>query len=160
MLKLPLSPAQLQQLGEHSKAGREHWKNGCLQAAEACFLAAWDVIPQPQYSHDHAQSLSRGMVEFFKSTGQYEKAKHWLGIMRRAYETTPCAASADYVDFIAATVYLDAGDTGSAYEIFNRQYNAHGKRPFMGEDRKYLAFYLKHRSSIENGTLPVPTRHR
>lgn len=162
MLKQSLPAAQLQQLGEYCKAGREYWKSGRIQEAETCFLSAWEVIPDPKCSHDYAQSLSRGMVDFLKETGQFDKAIQWLDVMHEAYATDICETSFDYVDFIAGTVYLDAGDVASAYATFKRHYDAHGKRPFMGEDKKYLAFYLEHRDTrIGSGNMPplIPTKN-
>ncbi|VVN92690.1 hypothetical protein [Pseudomonas fluorescens] len=133
-----LTPEQIEKIGNLSKEGREYWKKNQLNEAESSFLRAWEIIPHPKSSLDYSQSLARGLVSFFKETKQYEKAKVWLAVMRDLYLPQP----SDYVEFIAATVHFDAGETSIAYQFFDQQFKKYGKRPFIDEDKKYLNFYL------------------
>ena len=140
-MKQQLPEEALQNLNVSSKAGREAWKNGDTKGAEHFFLEAWAAIPEPKNEYDYTQSLSRGFVAFYLDTKQFEKAKEWLNLMRIAYghETVP----SEYVDFIAATVYFEAGEFDSAFRIFDAQFKKYKGRPFQGEDKKYLDFYKK-----------------
>jgi hypothetical protein len=45
------------------------------------------------------------------------------------------------VEFLAATVYYEAGMLDSAFAIFDSLYKKFNQRPFQGEDKKYLQFY-------------------
>ncbi|MCF5685747.1 hypothetical protein [Pseudomonas sp. PA-1-3F] len=133
-----LTPEQIEKISNLSKEGREYWKKNQLSEAESCFLRAWGIMQSPTLTLDYSQSIARGLVAFFKETKQYEKAISWLAVMHDLYTPKP----SDYVEFIAATVYFDAGKTSAAYEIFDKQYKKYGKRPFTDEDKKYLNFYL------------------
>ncbi len=120
----------------HGKAGRDAWNKGDLEQAEKEFMACWQAIPEPRLDYDYAQILSGGMVKFFRNTNQLDKAKHWLQVMRKAYGP---GTDLD-VEFYAATVHYEAGELDKAYDLFRPQYEAYGKRPFEGEDKKYLEF--------------------
>ncbi|MCF5694880.1 hypothetical protein GIV23_27375 [Pseudomonas sp. PA-1-2A] len=138
MMEPTLTPEQIEKISNLSKEGREYWKKNQLSEAESCFLRAWGIMQSPTLTLDYSQSIARGLVAFFKETKQYEKAISWLTVMHDLYTPKP----SDYVEFIAATVYFDAGKTSAAYEIFDKQYKKYGKRPFTDEDKKYLNFYL------------------
>ena len=112
------------------------------------FLAAWRQLPEPKIEHDYAQSLSGGLVTFYRDTKQFEKAKEWLTVMRGAYGPGPDI----YVEFLAATVYYDAGMLDDAFAIFDSAYKKFKQRPFQGEDRKYLQFY---KERAEEEMLPL-----
>jgi tetratricopeptide (TPR) repeat protein len=126
-------------LSEKGASGRQAWKRGDVQEAETKFLEAWDALPEPRSEYDYAQTLSRGLVTFFRDTRQYDKAKEWLSTMREAYGPGPD----DFVEFTAATVYFDSGMLDDAFAIFDTQYQKFKQRPFQGEDKKYLEFYKK-----------------
>jgi tetratricopeptide (TPR) repeat protein len=136
-MAIALSDVAVSAIYEHGRKGREAWQRGELAEAESHFLAAWDVIPEPKVEHDYTQSLSRGLVTFYKDTGQFDKATKWLEVARRAYGPEPDLS----VEFLAATVFYDAGDLDAAFAIFDHQYKKFGKRPFEGSDKKYLDFY-------------------
>ncbi|HBP6102121.1 hypothetical protein HMPREF2719_21520 [Pseudomonas aeruginosa] len=44
------------------------------------------------------------------------------------------------VQFLAATVHFEAEEFELAYALFKGLYDSFGKRPFEGEDKKYLEF--------------------
>jgi tetratricopeptide (TPR) repeat protein len=132
------------QLDENASLGREAWKKGDVRSAEKYFLSAWQCIPEPKVEYDYAQSLSGGIVEFYRETGQYQKAKHWIEIMRSAYKFPEASEhSNDYVDFFAATVFYETGEFEVAFSIFDKQFKKYKARPFQGEDKKYLEFYME-----------------
>ena len=110
---------------------------GDIQKAEDRFLDAWRLLPEPKIEYDYAQSLSRGLVIFYRDTKQFEKAEEWLGVVRDAYGPGPDVD----VEFLAATVYYDAGMLDDAFAIFDTAYKKFRQRLFQGEDRKYLQFY-------------------
>ncbi|HEN8799746.1 TPA: hypothetical protein U8251_002323 [Pseudomonas putida] len=131
----PGAEAKIQNLG---KKGREAWSGGNIEEAEKIFLECWATIPEPKFDYDYSQILSGGLVKFFRDTRQIEKAKHWIGIMRNAYDSNTDLE----VEFLAATVYYEANELNKARKIFESQYKKYGKRPFEGKDRKYLQFTI------------------
>lgn len=149
-MKKPVPPEIVANMSAQGKAGREAWQRGDIQKAEDKFLAVWRLLPEPKIEYDYAQSLSCGLVTFYRDTKQFEKAKEWLTVMRDAYGAGPD----DSVEFLDATVYYDAGMLDDAFAIFDTAYKKFKQRPFQGEDRKYLQFY-KERAG-EEMTLPLP----
>jgi tetratricopeptide (TPR) repeat protein len=136
-MKKPVSQEIVANISAQSKAGREAWQRGDTQKAEDRFLDAWRQLPEPKIEYDYAQSLSRGLVTFYRDTKEFEKAKEWLTVMRDAYGPGPDTS----VEFLAATVYYDAGMLDDAFAIFDTAYKEFKQRPFQGEDGKYLQFY-------------------
>jgi hypothetical protein len=86
--------------------------------------------------------LSRGLVEFYRQTNQYDKAKTWLETVRDVYDVEHNAASGASVTFLAGAVHFDAGNLETARVLFERLYKEYGRRPFDGSDPKYLQFTL------------------
>ena len=129
----------LLQLKQHAAKGREAMKSGDRAAAEAAFLAAWACLPEPRTEYDHAQSLSRGLVAFYRDGGNVDRARHWYGVMRQAFGPQADPSS----DFIGATVDFAAGDLDQAFRAFDALYKRFKARPFEGHDKKYLDFYKK-----------------
>jgi tetratricopeptide (TPR) repeat protein len=138
-MKKPVPHEIVANISAQGKAGREAWQRGDIQKAEDMFLAAWRQLPEPKIEYDYAQSLSGGLVTFYRDTKQFEKAKEWLTVMRGAYGPGPDI----YVEFLAATVYYDAGMLDDAFAIFDSAYKKFKQRPFQGEDKKYLQFYME-----------------
>jgi len=122
---------------EKGTLGREAWKSGRISEAENYFLEGWNVLPEPRTNFDFAQSLSRGMVTFYRDTSQFEKAFKWLDVMRESYGPAPN----DSVEFLAATVHFETGNRDEAFRIFDDQVKRFKFRPFQGKDPKYLNFY-------------------
>lgn len=123
------------------KAG-EARRAGDFAGREKYALLAWDQLPTPKLGWNYYSNiLPRNNTEFFRDTQQFEKALEWLEITRQSYKSTPENPDSD-VEFIAATVYFEMGDTDRAFEIFDWQFKIWKKRPFEGKDRKYLDFYL------------------
>ncbi|NWL77113.1 hypothetical protein DM872_09635 [Pseudomonas taiwanensis] len=50
------------------------------------------------------------------------------------------AASDPSVQLLAGTVHFDAEEFELAYALFKSLYDSFGKRPFQGEEKKYLEF--------------------
>jgi hypothetical protein len=119
-------------------AGRACWKSGDLAGAEARFLEAWDLIPEPKVEWDYSQSLSSGFVTFYRDTGQPAKALPWIDTVAAIYDASP--ASETHVAMFRGTVLFEMGDLDGALEAFRPQFEKHGKRPFAGEDPKFLKF--------------------
>ncbi|MEF7614135.1 hypothetical protein V4F39_09470 [Aquincola sp. MAHUQ-54] len=143
MAAKPLPPEIAEAFQAHTLRARTAWKAGDIAAAEADYLAAWALLPEPKLAYDRAQSMTGGLVKFFRDTHQPAKARPWLERMREAYGP---ADGTGHVEFMAATVDHEAGDLDAAYRGFHAQYQRFKKRPFEGEDPKYLAFYLKRAS--------------
>ena len=123
----------------HGKKGREALERGDIGAAEADFIAAWNQLPEPKAQYDLSQSLSVGIISFYRDTKQFDKAKRWFDTLRAAYGP----GVNDYAEFLIGTVYFDAGDVDRAFEIFHDQYKRLKQAPFAGEDKRYLQFYKK-----------------
>jgi len=124
---------------EKSTLGRDAWKSARVSEAEGYFLEAWNALPQPRTSYDYAQSISRGLVTFYRDTQQFPKAFQWLDVMREAYGPEPN----DSVEFIGATVHFETGNLDEAFRIFDDLAKRLKLRPFQGKDPKYLDFYKK-----------------
>jgi hypothetical protein len=135
----PLLPAVHSAMSQAAAQGREAWKRGDIGAAERRFLEAWSALPEPKSEQDYAQSLARGLVNFYRDTGQFEKARQWLGTMRELYLPGPNPS----LDFLAGTVAFESGDLDSALRLFRQVYLEFGERPFAGSDPKYLDFYRR-----------------
>jgi tetratricopeptide (TPR) repeat protein len=132
-----LPPENKAAMSASAAKGRLAWKEGDLAAAEASFLDAWQAIPEPRAEYDYAQSLARGLVDFYRDTKQYEKASSWLPTVREVYG----GGYNPSVEFLAARVAFEAGDTDEAFRIFDELYKQYKARPFEGYDSKYLKFY-------------------
>lgn len=150
-MKKPVPHQIVADIYAQGKAGREAWQRGDIQTAEDKFLGAWRQLPEPKIEYDYAQSLSRGLVTFYRDTKQFEKAKEWLTVMRDAYGPGPN----DSVEFLAATVYYDAGLLDDAFAIFDTAYKQFKQRPFQGEDSKYLRFYKERAGEEMTLFLPI-----
>jgi hypothetical protein len=139
----PVPKEVVEAIYEHGRLGREAWQRGALADAEREFLTAWDCLPEPRLDHDYAQSMSRGLVVFYRDTAQVGKAKWWLEVMRGTYGAEPN----DSVEFLAGTVHHEAGEFEQAFALFDGVFRRFGQRPFEGKDKKYLAFYKKRASA-------------
>src|SRR5690606_7327153 len=140
---IPLTPQITEKLYEHGGLGREALQAGDVKAAEAHFLAAWHCIPEPRLQHDCAGSMTVALTEFYRDNGPIEKAIPWLALAREAYgpEANP------HTEFLAATVYYEAGELDEAFALFDGLYKQYKRRPFEGEKPEYLSFYLDRASA-------------
>src|SRR3546814_19384882 len=93
-------------------------------------------MPVPKLAYDHAQSMTAGLVTFYRDIGQVQKAKDWLPLARQAYGPEPDS----YIAFLAATVHFEAGELDQAFALFDELFTASQSRPFHGEKPAYLAF--------------------
>jgi tetratricopeptide (TPR) repeat protein len=126
-------------INEQGRLGREALKQGDAARAEEHFLAAWDLVPEPRTSYDYGQVLSRGLVNFYRDTGQFEKAKRWVAVVRDAYGSQHDPS----VEFLAGTVHYDAGELDEAFDRFDEIFKEFGQRPFQGARPDYLKFYKR-----------------
>ena len=117
--------------------GRQAWARGDIAGAEAAFLAAWSHVLQPPVLHPYAQSLASGLVAFYLDTHQLDKAEQWIDRMVEVYGAQPERCEAD---FLRARVAFERGDFPSALHAFQALLSRYGRRPFDGEDPKYLRF--------------------
>ncbi len=138
-MKKKLSGQQVSLIQSKSSEARQAWLKGNLGDAERLIMEAWKVLPLPPTDYDYAQILSRGIVTFFRDTKQFDKAIEWLDIIREAYS----GGSNDSVNFLAGTVYFEAGDFDKAFSVFDALFKKFKQRPFQGEKPEYLAFYQK-----------------
>lgn len=123
----------LRQAGEAERAGD-------LRRSEDAFLQAWAALPEPKLGWNfYSNIIPRDNLLFYRDTRQFEKAEKWLAITRESYGP----GRNEVIEFLAATLWYAMGDFDRAYEEFARQYQAGKKRPFQGEDKKYLDFYLE-----------------
>jgi hypothetical protein len=127
-------------------AGRAAREAGDLGTAEAHFLNAWEALPEPKYDYDYAQSLSRGLVEFFRDTDQVEKAREWMQHTKQAYApfSKACVTS---LTFLEATVDFQGGALEECFSKFDTLYQEFGKRPFQGADDKYWKFFIERKDA-------------
>ena len=122
-----------------ASAGRALWANGDVAGAEAKFMEAWHLIPEPKTDWDQSQSVSSGFVTFFQETGQLDKALEWIDVVEGIYGTESEAALTHVAMFRGAVLH-DRGDLEAAFRAFEPQFRKWGKRPFADLDKRYLAF--------------------
>jgi tetratricopeptide (TPR) repeat protein len=141
-LKLPkeIESAMIELTGQ----GRAAWAQGDVRAAEEAFIKAWDVLPEPKFDYDYAQSMASGLVTFFRDTRQFEKAENWLELTKPSY-----GADNPAMLWAGATLSYEAGKLDEAFGLFDRLHKAFGERPFQGYDQKYLKFF-RERARMRN----------
>lgn len=121
------------------KAG-EAKRAGDLQRSEEARLAAWRVLPEPKLGWEfYSNIMPRNNLIFYRDARQFDKAQQWLAITRESYGP----GRNEVIEFFAATLWFEMGDLDRAYGEFARQFQAGRTRPFQGQDKKYLDFYLK-----------------
>lgn len=127
---------------EFCRKGREALASQNLERAELEFLNAWNLIPEPKHRHENSQTLSAGLVKFFRDSGQFAKAKKWLVEMEMAY-----GQGNHYVELLKGSVFFEAGELDEAFNVLDPLYQKFGKRPFTGSDRKYYDFIADRRKN-------------
>jgi hypothetical protein len=130
-------------IDQKSAAAGEAWQAGDLAQAETLLLKAWDEVGAETDGTDLHQQLSGNIVLFFQKTEQFDKAYAWLETMRGYYDEG--GKPNPHTDLIRATLDYDSGDHDRAFDGFAALYKKFGKRPFAGEDPKYLGFYESRR---------------
>lgn len=141
--KLPDLPKEVQNSIDNllRKAG-EARRAGNAQEEERLALEAWDTLPEPKLGWNYYSNIMPfDNVGFFRDVREFDKALRWLDVTRQSYGSTPDSPDSA-IEFLAATVYFEMGDLDKAFEIFDWQFKNWNKRPFEGENRKYLDFYL------------------
>ena len=125
---------------EFCRKGREALSCGDLVQAEQEFLNAWNIIPEPKHLHENGQTLSAGLVKFFRDSKQFDKAKKWLVDMELAY-----GQGNVYVELLKGSVLFESGALQEAFIVLEPLYKNYGKRPFTGSDKKYYDFVVRER---------------
>ena len=119
------------------------WQKGDSSIAEASFLKAWDLIPDPKFEYDlYPQALSRRIAVFYRDSKQDSKALEWLDIVKQAYSPLNDASLAT-ITFLEATVDFDAGRLDQAFSKFESLYKEYGKRPFEGAEKRFCDFFFQ-----------------
>ena len=136
-MKKELSSEQLFVLRSVSSQAREAWLAGRVEEAEIFLMKAWAIFPEQPKEYDYAQSISRGIVIFYRDTKQFSKAIEWLEVMRDTY-ASPQEPS---VEFLSGRVQYLAGDSDKAFSIYDSLFQKFKKRSFEGEKPEYWAFY-------------------
>jgi tetratricopeptide (TPR) repeat protein len=109
------------------------------ERSEKLALQAWALLPEPKLGWEfYSNVLPRDNLLFYRDTKNFDKALRWLEVTREAYGPD----RDDTIEFYAATLWFEMGEFDKAFEEFDRQYKAFRTRPFQGEDKKYLEFYL------------------
>jgi tetratricopeptide (TPR) repeat protein len=140
-----LSAELADKIDEKMKQAGDALRAGDPQGDEAALFEAWALIPEPKFKWSYyPQIISGNFVTHYRDLGQFDKAKHWLEIVRQAY-APPNEASDDHIGFLQGTVLYEAGDHDQAFELFDKLYKKYRKKFFEGEDKKYLNFYLARR---------------
>ncbi len=115
-----------------------------FKEAEDLSTRAWHELPEPKLGWNfYSNIIPRDNLLFFRDIKEFEKAIHWLEITRESYGP----GRNEVIEFYAATLWFTMGDLDKAYEEFDRQYKFGKTRPFQGEDRKYLDFYLSRKKA-------------
>ena len=110
------------------------------KGSEAFRIQAWDALPEPKLGWNYYSNIiPRNNLLFYRDTHQFDKAVEWLAVTRDSYGP----GCDEVIEFMAATLWFEMGDFDKAYDEFDRQYKAGKTRPFQGQDKKYLDFYLK-----------------
>ena len=124
--------ALLKEAGEYRRAGD-------VKGRERCALQAWDLLPDPKLGWDYYSNImpSNNLL-FYRDSKQFKKAEKWLEITRESYGP----GRDEVIEFYAATLWYAMGGLDKAWEEFDRQYKLGKTRPFQGEDKKYIDFYL------------------
>ena len=133
---------------EHATLGRKAVESGNIELAEQEFLKAWLAMPEPRTQWDMAQSITRGFIDFYLSNNNPLKAEKWLDNLSKAYGSPDDGS----VAILTGIVHYELGQFDLAYERFNFLFKQWKARPFQGEDKKYLEFYLKESASRKKHT--------
>jgi tetratricopeptide (TPR) repeat protein len=138
-----LPPDTRQQIEDLLRQAGEAQRGQDAERSEKLRLQAWDLLPEPKLRWEfYSNIMPRSSLIFYRDTKQFEKAMKWLEITRESYGPD----RNDTIEFLAATLWYEMGDFDKAFEEFDRQYAAFRKRPFEGEDKKYLDFYLSRKT--------------
>jgi tetratricopeptide (TPR) repeat protein len=157
----PFSAPIVLEIDELRNQGYVALREGKINEAEEKFLAAWNLVPnanKPELQNEYnyfEQRIPWGMVKFYRDVRQFSKAFAWLETVRKAYGPGWNPS----VEFLAATVHHDSGDIRKAFEIFDVLYKKYKQRPFPGEDKKYLEFYLNQAAEIKQGQTSPGVEH-
>lgn len=124
-------------LTEMENAAAAAWKAGDHAEAERVLREAWDLAIRENDS-DWQPRVASGGVTIAQSGGQWDTARDWLAKLRPYYDE-PGKPDAS-MEFLEATLDYDSGEFERAQSRFSALIKQYGKRPFAGEDPKYLKF--------------------
>ena len=124
-------------------------KNGDWNSVEKLYLKAWALVPSPKYSWSDSQWLLLEIFSVYQRKGEIWKFMNFINDLEMAY---PEGENDGTVAMISGIVYFESGQLSFAYERFDYLYKKFKSRPFQGEDKKYLEFYLKESASRKKHT--------
>ena len=139
MSAVDLPPELLERFIELASAGLAARRGGDAETAEAHYLAAWDVIPEPKRDCDRSGSFTTAIMDFYLETGQPKKAWAWLPLYEQFYDL-----DVDHDMWVGKLAYA-SGDLERAAAAFGRAHAAYGRRPFQGENPQYWEFLVQSR---------------
>jgi hypothetical protein len=133
-----------QQIDGLLRQAGEAKRGGDPERREKLSLRAWEMLPEPKLGWDYYSNIMpRDNLLFYRDTKQFDKAQKWLEITRTSYGP----GRNESVEFLAATLWYESGDTQKAFEEFDRQFKSFKTRPFQGEDKKYMDFYMSRKKN-------------
>lgn len=110
-------------------------ETGKIEDAERAGVLAWNMLPEPRTEWDYFSNvIPFALAEFFRDNASFDQARSWLDVARSTYGPGPDQT----VEFLAATIEFEAGNTEEAVKEFERQYRTFGDRPFAEGGDKYL----------------------
>jgi tetratricopeptide (TPR) repeat protein len=128
-----------QQIDDLLRQAGEAARGNEPERSEKLRLKAWEMLPEPKLDWEfYSNIMPRNNLIFYRDTKQFDKALQWLEVTRESYGP----GRNEVIEFFAATLWYAMGDLDKAFEEFDRQYKAFKVRPFQGEDKKYLDFYM------------------
>jgi hypothetical protein len=141
MPNLPELPADIKAVvDELLRQAGEAKRAGDIRRSEEARLSAWEALPAPKLCWEfYSNIMPRNNLIFYRDARQFEKANRWLAITRESYGP----GRNEVIEFLAATLWFEMGDFDRSYDEFARQFKAGRTRPFQGQDKKYLDFYLQ-----------------
>ncbi len=151
MNKTPLNKELEDFIYTCGKKARDAKSQEDFEAAEKLYLEAWDALPEPKVNYDHADSISVVIAEFYREVGEVEKALRWFQTVKNIYGCSDAPEA--FTGFLLGTILYKGGRFDQAFVEFDRLFKKYSERPFQGEDKEYLEFYLNERAkrSVGNG---------
>jgi hypothetical protein len=115
---------------------------GDLAAAEAGYLDAWKLLPEPRHVWENSEITALDLVALYFKNAQYDLAQQWLETADLSGDGT---ANPTVVLWLGK-LRFQLEDKDAAYHAFDALYRAWGERPFDWHSGEYLKFYQDERS--------------
>jgi hypothetical protein len=137
-----LSPEASERTQEARNRAMVAERAGDLTAAEAGYLDAWQLLPEPRHIWESSEITALDLVALYFKRAQYDLAQQWLETADLSGDGT---ANPTVVLWLGK-LRFQLGDKDAAYHAFDALYRAWGERPFDWHSGEYLKFYLDERS--------------